>query len=117
MGLSLGWLLLLGGALGTIRILRAKTFSWMNDVDTVITEEDRKREVPMTPFRRWTLVLICLLLTIVGAILIQRKHNWNPFARCRLCMNDNGAVSSLGNRRIDKSQGVMHSYDSEPLDV
>lgn len=78
MGLSLGWLLLIGGILGGIRALRAKTFSWANDVDTVVTEEDRKQETPMTPFRRWVLVAICLLLSIAGAVLIQRKHNWNP---------------------------------------
>jgi hypothetical protein len=78
MGLSLGWLLLLGGALGSVRVLRAKTFSWANEVDTVVTEEDRQREAPMTPFKRWVLVAICFLLAIVGAVLIQRQHNWNP---------------------------------------
>jgi hypothetical protein len=80
MGLSLGWLLFVGGILGSIRVLRAKTFSWANYVDTVVTEEDRKREAPMTPLKRRVLVAICLLLAIVGAVFIQRTHSWNPFA-------------------------------------
>lgn len=109
MGLSVGWLLLLGGALGVVRVLRAKTFSWANEVDTVVTEEDRKRETAITPIRRWILVAICLLLAIVGAILIQRQHNWNPFVSCPLC-NDGGAVSSLAFPQAE-TQGLMHSYD------
>jgi len=79
MGLSLGWLLLLGGTLGTIRVLRAKTFSWMNNVDTVIAEEDRKKEAPMTSARRWILVAICLGLAIYGGIRVQQDRGWNPF--------------------------------------
>jgi hypothetical protein len=59
-----------GGVLGAVRVLRAKTFSWANEVDTVVTEEDRKRETPMTPFQRGALVTICLALAIAGAILI-----------------------------------------------
>ena len=117
MGLSFGWLLLLGGALGAVRVLRAKTFSWANEVDTVVTEEDRKREAPMTPVRRWILVAICLLLAIVGAVLIQRQHNWNPFALCPSCKNDGGAVSSLRHSQDRGAQGLTHPYDSEPLDV
>jgi hypothetical protein len=117
MGLSLGWLLFLGGALGTVRVLRAKTFSWANEVDTVVTEEDRKREVPMTPVKRWVLVTICLLLAIIGAVLIQRQHNWNPFAPCPSCKNDGGAVSSLRYSQDRGSQDLMYCYDSEPLDV
>jgi hypothetical protein len=79
MGLSLGWLLLLGGALGAIRVLRAKTFSWMNDVDTVIAEEDRKQEVPMTAARRWILIAICVGLAVYGGIRVQQDRAWNPF--------------------------------------
>jgi hypothetical protein len=78
MGFSLGWLLLLGGVLGAVRVLRAKTFSWANEVDTVVTEEDRRREPLMTPTQRSVLVAICLVLAVAGAILIQRQHDWNP---------------------------------------
>lgn len=95
MGLSLGWLLLLGGVLGAVRVLLAKTFSWANEVDTVVTEEDRKREAPMTPLRRWVLVTICLLLAIVGAVLIQRRHNWNPLQSSR-SSNHQMSVGDVG---------------------
>ncbi len=74
MGLSLGWLLLLGGILGAFRVARAKTFSWANEVDTVVSEEDRKPERPMTPLKRGVLVTICLLLAVVGSVLIHRQH-------------------------------------------
>ncbi len=86
MGLSLGWLLLLGGVLGAVRVIRAKTFSWANEVDTVVTEEDRKREAPMTSIRRWVLVTICLLLAVLGAVLIQRGHDWNPLSHVHSTM-------------------------------
>jgi hypothetical protein len=103
MGLPLGWLLLLGGVLGAGRVLRAKTFSWANDVDGNVTEEDRKREAPMTPFKRWVLVAICLLLVIVGAVLIQRQHNWNPFASCHSCKT---TAELLVRSDIPKTEGL-----------
>jgi hypothetical protein len=79
MSLPLGWLLFLGGIIGAFRVLVSKTFSWVNDVDLRPTEEDRKREVPMTPRKRWILILICVTAIVIGAFLIQRWHEWNPF--------------------------------------
>jgi hypothetical protein len=72
MGLSLGWLLLLGGILGGARVLFAKTFSWQNTVDGV-AEEERKNEVPMTPVRRSILMAICTTAALVGVFLLSTK--------------------------------------------
>ena len=72
MGLSIGWLLLLGGLLGTIRVLRAKTFSWINEVDTVVTEKDPSQMTAMTSSRRWVLVTVCLFAAVVGLVLAYR---------------------------------------------
>jgi len=74
MGLSIGWLLLLGGLLGAIRVLRAKTFSWVNEVDTVVTEKDQSQMMPMTSSKRWALVTVCLLSAVVGLVLVYRQH-------------------------------------------
>ncbi len=73
MGLSLGWLLLLGGILGGARVLFAKTFSWQNTVDTVVTEEDREDEVPMTLLRRSIVMGICATSALVGVLLLYKK--------------------------------------------
>jgi hypothetical protein len=73
-GLSLGWLLLLGGILGGVRVWRAKKFSWMNEVDTVVTEDDRQRGVPMTSFRRAIPLGICIVACAVGLLLIYIQH-------------------------------------------
>ena len=74
MGLSIGWLLLLGGLLGAIRVLRAKTFSWVNEVDTVVTEKDQSQTTPMTSSKRWALEAVCLLSAVVGLVLVYRQH-------------------------------------------
>ena len=77
--ISASWVFFLGGILGIVAVLRAKNFSWSNS-EFLPTEEDRKQEVPMTPFRRWILVGVCLLISAYGAIQLQRGHAWNPFA-------------------------------------
>lgn len=75
-GMPLGWLLLIGGILGAGRALRAKTFSWANEVDNVVSKEDRAREPLMTSSQRRVLVALCLLLSVAGAVLIQKRHEW-----------------------------------------
>ena len=74
MGLPIGWLLLLGGLLGTFRVFRAKTFTWMNEVDAVVTDEDRSRLLPMTATKRWTLMTVCFVAMFVGFVLVYRQH-------------------------------------------
>jgi hypothetical protein len=86
--ISGNWLFFIGGVVGIVSVLRAKTFSWSNS-EFLATEEDRKQEVPMTPLRRWILVGICVLISAYGAIQLQRDHAWNPFPAGR------GATPSL----------------------
>jgi len=76
--ISAGWVFFLGGILGIVSVLRAKTFSWSNS-EFLTTEEDRKQEVPMTPLKRWILVGVCILIGAYGAIQLKRDHAWNPF--------------------------------------
>lgn len=76
---SAGWILLIGGLVGFIAVLRAKSFSWKN-MEFLTSEEDRKKEVPMTPLRRWLLIIICILIASYGAIQIERDRGWNPFS-------------------------------------
>jgi hypothetical protein len=81
MNLPVGWFCLLGGAVGAFRIAIAKNFygSDFANQDGVITEADRKTEVPPTPLKRWLLVGICILVAVFGVLLIQKDHGWNPF--------------------------------------
>lgn len=90
MGLSAGWLLLLGGCLGAVRTSTAKTFSWANDVDIHIANEER--EHPMTRGKRSVLVILCLTAAIIGAVMIQRRHEWNPFKPTTTLQDDNVVV-------------------------
>ncbi len=80
--ISAGWVFFLGGIVGIISGLCAKRFSWSN-TEFLRTEEDRKEEVPMTPLRRWILVGVCALISVYGAIELQRVHGWNPFSSGR----------------------------------
>jgi hypothetical protein len=79
--LSLGWFCLLGGVLGAFRVATAKKFykSDFANQDGVITEEERKTEVLMTPLIRWLVVAVCILVAVYGGIRIQDDHAWNPF--------------------------------------
>ena len=76
--ISADWVFFLGGMLGIISILRAKNFSWSNS-EFLPTEEQRKKEVPMTPLKGWILVGVCVLISVFGAVQLQRDHAWNPF--------------------------------------
>jgi hypothetical protein len=76
--ISAGWVFFLGGILGTISIFRAKNFSWSNS-EFLPTEEPRKQKIPMTPLKRWILVGVCVLISVFGAVRLQRDHAWNPF--------------------------------------
>jgi len=69
---------MVGGVLGAIRVLRARTFSWRNEVDCVVTDQDRAANGPMTPVRRWILVGICVVIIVTGVVVVQMQHNWNP---------------------------------------
>ncbi len=49
--ISDNWVFLVGGVIGIICVLGAKTFSWSNS-EFLATEEDRKQEIPMTLLKR-----------------------------------------------------------------
>jgi hypothetical protein len=80
--ISLGWFCLLGGALGAFRVATAKKFykSDFANQEGVITEEERKTEVTLTPLMRWMIVAVCIAVAIYGGIRIQDDHAWNPFS-------------------------------------
>jgi hypothetical protein len=73
MNISAGWFLLAGGVVGAIGNATAKRFfkSDFQNLDGVISEEDRRAVVPVTKIQRLLLVVICVLLAIVGVVLIQ----------------------------------------------
>ena len=81
MFISVGWFSLVGGAVGAFRVAIAKKFfkSDFANMEGVITEEDYKTEVPISPLKRWIIVGICILLAVFGLIKIQQDRNWNPF--------------------------------------
>ena len=79
LSISPGWIFLIGGVVGLFNVSCAKTFAWKGS-EFLTSEEDRKREVPMTPARRWSLIALYVGLTVWGAIWVQRDHNWNLFA-------------------------------------
>ena len=80
--MSLGWFCLLGGALGAFKVATAKKFykSDFANQEGVITEEERKTEVTLSPLTRWAIVVVCIAVAIYGGIRIQDDHAWNPFA-------------------------------------
>jgi hypothetical protein len=79
--ISLGWFCLLGGVIGALRVATARKFykSDFANQEGIITEEERKTEVTLTPLLRWMIVAACIALAIVGGIRIQNDHGWNPF--------------------------------------
>jgi hypothetical protein len=82
MNLSFGWPLLVAGLLSAVRCATAKKFfksDFQNTVDAVIREEDRRAEVHVSAVQRWLLVALGLTVAAVGAVLIQRAHDWKPF--------------------------------------
>ena len=104
MGLSVGWLMLLGGSFGTFRVLRAKTFSWANDVDINVSDEERQNEQAMTKGKRLALVVVCLVVALAGALLIQRSGTWNPLRNKPSGGDDNVVVGHLLNTTMQKIQ-------------
>jgi hypothetical protein len=80
--ISLGWFCLLGEALGAFRVATAKKFykSDFANQEGVITEEEQKTEVTLTPLMRWMIVGVCIAVAIYGGIPIQDDHAWNPFS-------------------------------------
>jgi hypothetical protein len=81
MFISTGWFFLVGGVWGAIANAIAKKFSKSDfaNQEGVIPSEDYKTEVRMTPLNRWSIVGICGVLALVGVLVIQHDHNWDPF--------------------------------------
>ena len=75
------WACLIGGTIGAVRIATAKQFykSDFTNQDGVITDEDRKTLVRMTPLRRWVLVAICVLIAILGQCKSMEIMDGTPF--------------------------------------
>lgn len=83
MSLSAGWFLLAGGVLSAFRCATAKKFyksDFANKVDINIPEEDHQAEVRVDRRGRSLLVALGFVVAAVGALLIQRAHNWIPFS-------------------------------------
>lgn len=82
MNISLGWFCLIGGALGAFRVSTTKKFykSDFANKDGVITDEERKTEVMLSPLMRWAIVVVCSAVAIYGGIRIQHDQAWNPFS-------------------------------------
>jgi hypothetical protein len=81
MNLSFGWPLLIFGVIGAFRNATAKRYfrSDFANLDGQVTEEDRRTEVHVSTLQRWLLVVLCLIMAVAGAIVIQRAHDWKPF--------------------------------------
>jgi cell division protein FtsL len=81
MFISVGWFLFVGGFLSAIGVATAKKFlkSDFANSDGVISEEDYKTEVTLTPQRRSLIVAICIVIAVTGVFWIQHDNNWNPF--------------------------------------
>jgi hypothetical protein len=60
--LSSGWFFLIGGVTGAIRVAIAKRFfqSDFANSEFIITDEQRKTPVNITPMQRWLIVLACI---------------------------------------------------------
>jgi hypothetical protein len=82
MFVSIGWYCLLGGLWGAIGTAATKKFhrSDFANSEGIITKDDFKVEVPMTPRKRWIIVGICTIIALAGILKIQSDHNWNPFS-------------------------------------
>jgi hypothetical protein len=81
MNVTGGWFLFVGGVIGAVRILLARKFhqSDFANLDGVITEKQHKTEIRVTLVQRVLLIIGCILLAAIGAYLIEKNHNWNPF--------------------------------------
>jgi len=90
MYLSMGWIFFGGGIAGLIAACRSDFSFWNRDSAVGNPETDKK---PVSSKMRLLAILINLLLIVLGALVIQRQHNWNPFQKCPACKLDDGAVS------------------------
>lgn len=91
MHVSFGWIFLLGGIAGTVTVLRARSVA---DLENWPNSEAKKSRTPMSRRVRLLVLVLNLLLAVGGAAVIQKQHNWNPFAPCPSCVrNDDGVVS------------------------
>jgi|ERR1700722_13420009 hypothetical protein len=83
--LSSGWVFLIGGATGAVRVAIAKRFFEFDlaNSEGVIIDEQRKTPVHITPVQRWLIVLAYIGVAIIGCFLIQHDGNWNPFPHLR----------------------------------
>ena len=81
MFISVGWVLFVGGLMSAIGVATAKRFlkSDFANSDGVISEEDYKTEVTLTPMRRWLILAICIVIAVIGVFWIQHDNDWNPF--------------------------------------
>lgn len=81
MNITPGWFLLVGGVVGAVRMIFARKFfqSDFANLDGVITEKQYKTEIHVTSRRRFLITFGCMFLAAIGAYLIERRHNWNPF--------------------------------------
>jgi hypothetical protein len=79
------WFFLIRGATGAVRVAIAKRFFEPDFTISVyvITDEQRKAAVHITPVQRWLIVLACIGVAIIGCFLIQHDANWNPFPHLR----------------------------------
>jgi hypothetical protein len=104
--ISPGWIFLGGGIAGMVTVIRAKTFSWRN-YEFLPSEEDRKREVPITMVRRLLLLAVCVGLVLYGLSRIQQDHDWNPFQKSA---NQPGllTVHALAVRNLPRSRPFGH---------
>jgi 4-hydroxybenzoate polyprenyltransferase len=79
---SIGWIFLLAAFIGGIWNARSKRFhrAYAVDIDYVGTEKDPTPQGIISSKQRMALLVADVLLALIGVYLIQRAHNWNPFA-------------------------------------
>ena len=90
MYLSTGWVFFGGGITGLIAACRCNFSFWDRNPAAENPGTDKK---PASSKMRLFAILINLLLIVLGALVIQRQHNWNPFQKCPACKLDDSAVS------------------------
>ena len=77
MFISVGWFCVIGGVVGAVRVAIARKFSRSDfaNMESVITDEDYKTEVKITPMKRWIIVGVCVIISVFGVFRIQQDHN------------------------------------------
>lgn len=92
MSVSIGWIFFLAGLIGSAKVLSAKHLSEVTGYGKA-NENGSHTEVPMKLWVRILILVLNLCVAIGGAMAINHKHNWNPFAPCVNCKIDGGSVS------------------------